>query len=115
MYFFFFSAAPEEEGSDVLPAATGALWTGHCGSAAQGKSTLEPLPAPKPTWPEPTRPIQMPIVLCGLFLDALDLLKNPAGSQNQNVAWHLNIIDLPGRRLKGMCLWFEQQALEEVL
>ncbi len=101
MYFFFFlffSAAPEEEGSDVLPAATGALWTGHCGSAAQGKSTLEPLPAPKPTWPEPTRPIQMLIVLCGfnfLFSDALHPPK--------------------GRRLKGMCLWFEQQALEEVL
>ncbi len=41
--------------------------------------------------------------------------KKPTGSLNQKVAWQLNIIDLPGRRLKGMCLWFEQQALEEVL
>ncbi len=41
-FICIFSAAPEEEGSDILLAATGALWTGHCGSAAQGKSTLEP-------------------------------------------------------------------------
>lgn len=44
----FASAAPEEEGSDVLLAEAGALWSSHFGSAAQGKSTLEPLPAPKP-------------------------------------------------------------------